>query len=168
MAFTWTEEHLDALAADIAADPGLSTLPKNSDGAWAIAQAYNLPASPDFWVWKTSLMEQDVYEATVDDASWNWATYKAQTLQDRDSWATMWRPGQVNPALAQTRSGWQAIFGGQGASQVQQNYLLAVGRRVATRTEKLYATGPGTTAQPATMTFEGTLSPSIVEQSWAE
>jgi hypothetical protein len=168
MPFTWTEEHFDALAADIAADPGLSTLPKNSDGAWAVAQAYNLPASPDFWVWKTSLMEQEVYEVVIDTLKWSWATYKAQTAQDRDSWSRMWNPGVVNPSLQQTRDGWQAIFGGQGASQVQQNYLLAVGRRQATRTEKLYATGAGTTASPATMTFEGTLSPSLVEQAWAE
>ena len=168
MEFVWTEAALDALAADIAADPGLSTLPKNSDGAWAIAQAYNLPAVPDFWVWKTALMEQEVYETVLDGAKWNWATYKSQTVQDRDAWARMWSPGQVNPSLTQTRDGWLAIFGGQGASQVQVNYLLALGRRLATRTEKLYATGEGTMGAPALMTFEGDVTMSVVEQAWAE
>jgi hypothetical protein len=167
----WTEAHLDQLAADIAADPTLSTLPHNGDSAVVVAQAYNLPAAPDFWVWKTALQEQEVYEATVGSASWSWQTYKQQTVQDRDAWARMWGPGVVNPSLQQTRDGWTAIFGGQGASQVQVNYLLALGRRLATRTEKLYANtaqGAGTTAAPATLVFEGTLPPSRVEQAWSE
>jgi hypothetical protein len=167
----WTEAQLDQLAADIAADPTLSTLPHNGDSAVAVAQAYNLPAAPAFWVWKTALQEQDVYESTVGSASWSWQTYKAQTVQDRDSWARMWGPGTVNPSLQQTRDGWQAIFGGQGASQVQVNYLLALGRRQATRTEKLYANtaqGAGTTAAPALMVFEGMLTPALVEQAWSE
>jgi hypothetical protein len=167
----WTEVQLDQLAADIAADPTLSTLPHNGDSAVVVAHAYNQPAAPDFWVWKTALQEQEVYEATVGSASWSWQTYKSQTVQDRDSWARMWAPGAVNPSLKQTRDGWLAIFGGQGASQVQVNYLLALGRRQATRTEKLYADtaqGAGTTAAPATMVFEGMLTPSLVEQAWSE
>jgi hypothetical protein len=168
----WTEAQLDQLAADIAADPTLSTLPHNGDSAVVVADAYNLPASPAFWVWRTTLQEQEVYEATADGTlHWNWATYKSQTVQDRDSWARMWGPGAVNPSLQQTRDGWLAIFGGQGASQTQVNYLLALGRRQATRTEKLYAStaqGAGTTAAPATLVFEGTLPPSRVEQAWSE
>jgi hypothetical protein len=167
----WTEASLDKLAADIAADPGLSQLPKNGDSAVVVAEAYNLAAVPDFWVWKTALQEQEVYESVVGTASWSWSTYKSQTVQDRDSWARMWAPGAVNPSLVQTRDGWQAIFGGQGASQAQVNYLLALGRRLATRTEKLYANtaqGAGSTAAPATMVFEGLLTSSLVEQAWAE
>ena len=168
----WTEANLDKLAADIAADPTLSTLPHNGDSAVVVAEAYNLPAQPDFWVWKTALQEQEVYEATAPDGTtWNWATYKGQSVQDRDSWTRMFNPGVVNPALKQTRDGWLAIFGGQGASQAQVNYLLAFSRRLASRTEKLYANtaqGAGSTAAPATMVFEGMLTPSLVEQAWAE
>jgi hypothetical protein len=168
----WTEVHLDQLAADIAADPTLSTLPHNGDSAVVVAHAYNLAAAPDFWVWRTSLGEQEVYEATVDGTQhWNWQTFKGQTVADKDAWARMWAPGVVNPSLGQTRDGWLTIFGGQGTSQVQVNYLLALGRRKATRTEKLYADtaqGVGTTAAPATMVFEGMLTPSLVEQAWAE
>jgi hypothetical protein len=167
----WTEAELDQLAADIAADPTLSTLPHNGDSAVVVAHAYNLPAAPDFWVWRTFLGEQEVYEATVGVVSWNWQTFKGQTVADKDAWARMWAPGVVNPSLKQTRDGWLTIFGGQGASQTQVNYLLALGRRQATRTEKLYADtsqGAGTTGAPATMVFEGPLSPSLVEQAWSE
>jgi len=36
-----TEDQLAALRADIAADPALAAQPMTSDGAWAIAEAYN-------------------------------------------------------------------------------------------------------------------------------
>jgi hypothetical protein len=165
-----TDAQYDQLAADIAADPTLRTLPHTSDSAVVVEDAYNLLATPAFWVWKTALREQEVYESTVSGASWSWATYKGQTVQDRDAWARMWAPGTVNPALQQTRDGWLAIFGGQGASQTQVNYLLALARMQATRAEKLFATtalGAGTTAAPATRTHEGPLTAWDVEQAWA-
>jgi hypothetical protein len=166
-----TEAQYDQLAADIAADPVLRLLPHNGDSAVMVKDAYNLLATPAFWVWKTMLQEQEVYEATVDGTQrWSWATYKGQSVQDRDAWARMWAPGAVNPALQQTRDGWLAIFGGQGASQVQVNYLLALARMQATRAEKLFADtsqGAGTTAAPATRTHQGPLTAWDVEQAWA-
>jgi|SRR5262245_60725262 len=124
-----------------------------------IANQYNQPSSPAFWVWRTSLSEKEVYEATSPaNTTWNWATYKSQTVQDRDSWARMFNPGVVNPSLKQTRDGWLAIFGGQGASQQQVNFLLSLGSRVALRNEALFANtsgGNGSTATPASLTYEG-------------
>jgi hypothetical protein len=151
-----TEAQYDQLQTDIAATPALSGL---SDQA--IAEYYNAPSTPAFWVWRARVTEQEVYESTVEGAKWSWPTFKAQTAQDRDSWVTMWHPGQVNPSLQQTRDGWLAIFGGQGASLTQVNYLLALSRRACNRIEKLLADisqGAGTTAAPALLTFVGTLS----------
>ena len=165
-----TPQQLQQLQADIAADPVLSQVPHTSDGALEVADAYNAQASPVFWVWKTSLLEQDVYETTSpDNPTWSWATYKAQTVQDRDSWARMFNPGLVNPSLRQTRDGWTAIFGGQGASLQQVNFLLALARRPARRIEALLyvpTLGTGTPASPANMGYEGTISGSDVEQAW--
>jgi hypothetical protein len=123
-----------------------------------ISDAYNLLAAPVFWVWRTSLAEKEIYEATVEGANWSWSTYKSQTVQDRDSWARMMAPGVVNPSLKQTRDGWQAIFGGQGASATQVTYLLTLSRRQALRGETLFANttaGNGSTATPATLAYEG-------------
>lgn len=153
---TLTEQQYDQLQGDIEANPALVGLADQ-----AVADYYNAQASPDFWVWRVTLGEQEVYETTADGGSWSWATYKAQTVQDRDSWARMWSPGVVNPSLKQTRDGWLAIFGGQGASQTQVNYLLALSRRAANRAEKLFANtsqGTGTTAAPALLVFIGKLS----------
>lgn len=169
MAFVWTEEALDALAADIAADPGLATLPHNSDGAWAVAQAYNLPAVPDFWVWRTMLAPKEIYETTTSDGTtWSWTLYINRSPAEQNAWRELTATtGYINAALANTRQGIADIFSGaQGTPQ--RTHLITLARRRASRTEKLFATGQGTTASPATMTFEGPLSPSLVEQAWAE
>ena len=127
---------------------------------WAGLQAvYNTQAAPVFWIWRVQLTPKEIYEATsVDNTTWSWATYKSQTVQDRDSWVQMMSPGQVNPSLKQTRDGWQAIFGGQGASQAQVTFLLSLSRRAALRAEALFANtsaGNGSAATPATLTYIG-------------
>jgi hypothetical protein len=127
-----------------------------------IVEAYNLLKTPLFWVWRSSLSEKEVYEATSPDGTkWSWSTYKSQTVQDRDSWARMFNPGVVNPSLQQTRDGWLAIFGGQGASAAQVNYLLSLGRRQALRAEALFANtaaGNGQAATPANLSMEGKIT----------
>jgi len=163
-AYTLTDADYQKLQTDITVTHQVefSTAVANNDDK-AISDAYGLVAVPDFWIWRTQLGEKEIYEATsVDNTTWNWATYKSQTVQDRDSWARMMSPGMVNPSLVQTRAGWQAIFGGQGASLQQVNFLLSLSRRQALRGEALFADtsgGAGTTAAPATLTFIGYLRP---------
>jgi hypothetical protein len=128
----------------------------------AIADAYNLNASPAFWVWKTSLSEKAIYEETSPTGSvWNWTTYIGQSVQERDAWARMFNPGVINPSLPQVRDAYNRIFGGTGASQTQRDHLTAMSRRLAQRDEALFANtggGAGTTAAPATLTYEGRLT----------
>jgi hypothetical protein len=166
-----TPQQLTALKVDIAAHPTYGTLPHTGDNAYTIAAGYNQLAVPDFWVLRTALTEKEIYEGTAPDGTtWSWATYKAQSVQDRDAWTRMMAPGVVNPSLEQTRAGWQAIFGGQGASLVQVNFLLALSRERASTAEKLLivpASGAGTSASPAVMGFQGSLTGSDVEQAWA-
>ena len=74
-------------------------------------------------------------------------------------------------SLKQTRDGWTAIFGGQGASQQQVNFLLSLSRREARRIEALLhvtSGGNGSTATPATMGYEGLLTGADVQQAWAQ
>jgi hypothetical protein len=162
------------LRADIAADPALNTLVHNADGAVFVADTYNLTAQPDFWVYKTALGEQAIYEHTSPDGTvWDWTTYIAQNQREADAWGRMFSGGggQINPALPQARGGVDKIFGGTGqAVQAQRAHLHSMFRRLATRAEKLFADtsqGAGTAPAPATMTFEGMLTMSDVEQAWA-
>lgn len=127
-----------------------------------IADEYNKPKNPAFWVWKSVLTEQEIYESTSPDAAaptWSWATYKAQSQQERDSWDTMLHPGKINPSLKQTRDSYNVIFGGQGASLTQNNYLIAISRRQARRIEALLIiAGNGAAATPGNMGYEGSLT----------
>ena len=129
-----------------------------------IADAYNALQAPTFWVWKTSVTEQDIYESTSPDAAaptWNWATFKGQQPADRDAWDTMMHPGRINPSLKQTRDAFSVIFGTQGASATQNAFLLALSRRPARRIEALLfvpTLGNGSAATPANMGYEGTIT----------
>lgn len=128
----------------------------------ALADVYNAIQSPTYWVWRSTLSEKDIYESTSPDSTtWSWATYKGQTVQERDSWNAMVRPGTINPSLAQTRAAFANIFGGQGASAQQNAFLLALSRRPARRIEAvLHVTtlGDGTAGNPANMGYEGLVS----------
>jgi hypothetical protein len=132
----------------------------------SIANAYNQQHYTPFWVWRTALREQEVYEATSpDNTVWSWTTYKSQTAADKDAWGRMFGPGVVNPSLQQTRNGWSAIFGTQGASAGQITFLLALARRLGLRGEVLFVvpgSGDGSPGTPAVMTFEGKLTYSDV------
>jgi hypothetical protein len=164
-----TTAQLQALKADIAADPALKDLPRNSDSAFAIADAYNLPANPDFWVWKTTLRKIDVVSETGPDGTvFSWSSYIARSAAEQNAWAQNWNSTlTVNPSLPQVRAAFADIFSGSNNNApATRTHLLAMARRKATRAEKLFATGTGTAATPATLTFEGALRFSDVEQAW--
>jgi hypothetical protein len=165
-----TSTQQTTLAADIAADGTLGALPHNSDSADAIATAYAVNASPDFWVWRTSVPAKEIYETTTADATvWSWTAYIARSQAERDAWGAMTMAlGVINAALANTRQGIADIFSGTGIAATQRTHLLTVGRRRATRIEKLLATGTGSTASPAVMGFEGALSLNDVLHAWGQ
>jgi hypothetical protein len=128
-----------------------------------IANAYNVPASPAFWVWKSVLREQEVYESTsVDGTVWDWDPYIAQTAAEHDAWGRMFNAGQINPSLPQTRTGFLKIFKGSTAPiTAQRTHLLALSRRSALRGEVLFAVttaGDGSAATPANAVFEGKIT----------
>jgi len=156
------------LLADIAADGALASLPHNSDSADAIATAYRAVASPDFWVKRTNLTPKEIYEATTTDGtSWSWTIYINRSAAERDCWQALTSVGMLNTALANVEQAIQDIFSGAGGL-AQRTHLLTVRRRRATRIEKLLATGPGSTASPATMQFEGALDLNDVLHAWGQ
>lgn len=144
-----TTQQLQMLKADIAADPVLSAYPNNSDGSYEIAKAYNLQASPNFTVWKKSVPVSDVGEAMKSSEVAGLTTADTNRLMVLVQYAG----GNFNPSLTETRAGFDDIFSGAGGTQTRQA-LLVLWRRLATRGEKLFATGTGTDASPATSAFE--------------
>lgn len=158
MAFT--PEQLATLKADILADSAFESLPHNSDGQYAVAAAYNLPAIPAFTVWKTSVGSADWREAIIGGGG---ATQlDALTASKRDS--LLWAVGDVlNPSIPAVRAALDDFCGSQNTLKAA---LLAVQKRTATRLEKLFATGTGSAVSPATMGFEGSVSYPDIPMWW--
>lgn len=162
----------------INADGALSPQPLNDTGYQVIADAMNVNASPDFWVWRTSVAQSEyVGAASVDATTWSWSEYIGRSQGERDAWRQLFASnssGTVNPTLANVRAAVTDIFSGAGASPTAQRaHFLATSRRKARRWEKLLATGTGSTASPGVLAFaadgvtyaEGVLANSEVEQA---
>jgi hypothetical protein len=154
-----TPAQLTALQASIAADSTLSALPHDDDSAFTIAAAYNQLASPAFRVWRSDIPTKDVKKVIV------WTEYIGRSVGERDAFTLMISNGVVNAADANVRQGFNDIFSGPSGVTTRAN-LTALAKRDATRAEKLFATGTGSDAAPATMTFEGTLSYRDVVDAW--
>lgn len=157
----FTTAQIAAIKADITANPDLAALPAGGDGAFAVAALYNLPASPAYIVWKSKVTEADIVSLTSDElTTWSWPAYIARSAAEQAGWSRMVGvTGVINPALPQVRQAILDIFSGTGAQAIaQRTHLAAMGKRSATRIEKLFATGSGVTATPSTTVFEGIIS----------
>lgn len=158
-----TSAQLTAIKNDIAADNTLNSFPNNEDGAAAIAAIYNVGAAPSYWVWRTFVSDSDMYEQTsLDATTWSWSIYIGRSQAERDAWRQMVNmKGGINPSLANTRAGYADIFSGAGGL-AQRTHLTSLGRRTASRVEKLLAVATvggvgqrGITTNPDTMGSEG-------------
>ena len=148
-----TTSQLATLRADIIADGTLNAQPNNSDGNSVIAAAYNLNAVPDFWVWRTSVPKSEMTNSVSVDAttfSWTGTGFITRSVGERDAWRELFGEGGVcNPSLANVRQAFSDIFSGATApAPANRTHLTTVARRKATRGEKLFATGTGSTASP--------------------
>jgi hypothetical protein len=148
-----TTQQLATMKADILANPDLNSKPNNSDGAFEIARLYNLDAAPNFTVWKTNVPINDVGKKFNGTELAGLTTGNQTRLQT----LAMYLAGGVNPTLPDCRQFFDDVFSGAGGATTRAN-LLALWKRLASRVEKLYATGTGTDPAPATLTFEGDLS----------
>jgi hypothetical protein len=147
-----TPAQLATLKAAILADPALSSQPMNSDGAYAIAQALNLSASPNWTVWKTEVAMVEVGKNINGSELGGLTTANHTRLQT----IIQISGGTINPSLADQRAFFDDVFSGAGGALTRAK-LLILWKRLATRGEKLYTTGTGSDASPATLVFEGNI-----------
>lgn len=159
-----TTQQKQLLKTTIQGDPALNGLFGTSgNAAQAIADAMNLPASPAFTVWKTNVEIRDVGDNIVGTDLAGLSTLNNTRLQT----AVILGGGGVNASLADRRAFFDDIFSGAGGSATRAK-LLTLWKRLATRAEKLFATGAGSDAVPATMSAaEGLLTVENVDQAMA-
>jgi hypothetical protein len=148
-----TTAQLATLKADILADPVLAAFPMNSDGAWEIAALYNLAAAPEWIVWKTDVDPEDIMRNGMD-----WTRVDNLSVGKARIWDWLTKLGTFDASKANIRSGIDATWVGTAADLAVRAMVYTHCKRSATRIEKLFSTGTGSDASPATMGFEGQLS----------
>ena len=142
-----TEAQRTTLLADILANQ--DTADKYAIGDLSsLANLYNADAAPAFVVWRTSIPPADYREAIV------WTEVDALTVGKARiwEWITQSMTGNLNAASANVRQGLLDCWASNTTTRTQ---LTAAAKRNASRIEKLFATGTGSTASPATMAVEG-------------
>ena len=167
---TLTGAQLQTLATAIASDPLLNNLPHDSDGAALVVNNMNQAGSPVFWVWRTSVSKREmVGSVSVDGTTFTWAGngFITRSAGELTAWQELFdTEGNVNPSLTNVRQAFTDIFSGTGNAASNRTHLAATGRRTASKFEKLYTTGTGTTASPGLLGVEGPVTVDNVILCW--
>ena len=150
-----TPAQLATLKAAILADGTLT-----GASAVTIAGVFNALAAPAFTVWKTSVSTGNVGKAFVATS----IAGMTSANNDRLVSFALWNPDGVNPSRADQRTFFDDVFSVASGAPTR-TALAALWRRFATRAEKLFATGTGSDAAPATLAFEGSISADDVREA---
>ena len=117
-----------------------------------IAAALSAAAAPTFYVWRTSYSPEQIRAAMT--VNLGTAQLDALTAGKRD--ALLWFIGAtINPSDPAVAATLDDFCGSQNTLKAS---LLNGAKRAATVAEKLLATGTGSLASAATLTYEGAVS----------
>ncbi len=148
---------MTSLKAAFAADPTATAF--INVGQYAqVASLYNAAASPSFTTWKTNVTMMEIGKKVNGSELGGLTTANHTRLQT----IIQISAGSINPSLPDQRAFFDDVFSGAGGTTTRAN-LLALWKRLATKAEKVCATGTGSDASPATLTFEGNLTATDVE-----
>lgn len=142
------------LKAAIQADSTANSFYTDGD-LGGLAAYYNAPASPAFTVWKSLVPWPIVGDKINATELVGLTTGKLTQLQT----LALISPTGINPSITDRRDALDQIFSAASGT-ITRPALLILWKRLATRLEKVFATGTGSDASPATLVVEGTLSTS--------
>lgn len=155
---TLRDDIIESTDPDVVAARGGGVVGRNDT---ELARLYNLASAKI--VWRTNVTRAELYhQVSAEGTSWNWTTYKAQSVTEQNAWTQMFMGDEANFSLDNLRAGVDAIFSGAGGPAAQRAHVSAVAKRPATRAEALFTTGTGTLASPGKLVVEGTLTPADV------
>lgn len=138
---------LSILKASALADPSAAALIASADDI-ALASWFNEATS--HIVWRSVLSPEMARAAIIEGAT----QLDALTVGKRDS--LFWLcSGNLNPSSVSVRA---AIDDLCGTQNMLKSALQAAQKRSSTRAEKALASGTGTTASPAVLSYEGLIS----------
>lgn len=155
-----TDAQKQTLKTFIAANPVWAAMPKNSDTAFFIAAELNKDSPETFIVWKTSVSQDEIMMNGFD-----WVQVDNLSVGKARIWEWLFNNEQrvMNPSKLNVRAGIAECWKGTAAMLAVQAVVLGHCKRQATVIEKLLATGTGTDASPATMSYESPISYQEVE-----
>lgn len=160
-----TPQQCQTLKTDIAADPALAAISEGSDrNDQAIANAYNIDALPDYWVFRYDLGKDEIIRTkSVTGTSFTitGTGYIGLTQGERDAFdrITFDKDGKTNCGLPNVVQGFIDIFSGSAANRA---HLAAMCRRRASRIEKLFASNIGLPTSCNGGTATGTTGPCVM------
>lgn len=153
MALTTTQAQ--TLKAAIDANPTWAAFPNTSDGAFGLAILLNEEATPAYVVWRTSLGLSEITQN-----GFTWVEVDNLTVGKARIWEWMFdnETRSINPSKVNIRDGIIEVWRGTAAKLAVQAVVFSHCKRNASEVEKILATGLGSDADPAVMSFEGTVS----------
>ena len=139
----------------IEADSVLNLIPHTQDGAYAISEALQAIASPDFIVWRTNVSKDEIMQNGFD-----WTQVDNTTVGKARIWEWMFDNGAnaIDPSKDNIRTGINEAWKGSQSMLDVRAAIYVHCKRKANILEKLFATGTGSDASPATMVIEGSIS----------
>lgn len=149
-----TSTQRTTLANFINGDAAINTQPMNTEGAGVIAAYLNDSSSSTFIVWRTSVPLNEI----MGDVGFDWTRVDNLSVGKARVWEWMKMSGAMNPSQANIRGGVDAVWVGTQADLNVRTAVYVHFKRVATRFEKLFAVGTGSSASPATLVIEGAVS----------
>jgi len=147
-----TSTQRQTLKADILATPEAAQL--FTDGNLSgLADYYNAPAAPGVTVWKPQVTRTEIMQNGFD-----WTRVDNLSIGKARVWEWMFTEGFTNPSKVNVRAGIDQVWVGTAADLAVRAAVYVHCKRLASRIEKLFATGAGSDAAPATMAVEGPIS----------
>lgn len=173
-----TSAQLQILKTDIANSGDLNSQPNNDDGNFEISRLYGLDSSPNFYVYKNNIPVQEIYNqitwanltpTDAPDGTTTWLN-RAMMCQSKQFNLQIILQGQsfIDATKNNLRAGLQDCLtnvpAGISGANVSAGWVPVRDSlyQVANRGEKLFASGIGTSGNPATRTVYGKISVSDV------
>lgn len=149
-------QQLIVLKAAIAAetDPAFVQL-RQEGGTGLMAEWFNVAASPAFVVWRTSVTQDEIMQNGFD-----WVQVDNLSVGKARIWEWLFdnQSNTINPSKANVRAGIDEAWKGTAAMLAVREAVYSHCKRSATRAEKLFASGVGSTVSPGLLGWEGTVS----------
>lgn len=159
-----TNDQLLTLRDYILSVPAWAALPVNSDTSYFIADELRKEATPAFVVWRSSVTQDEIMQNGFD-----WVRVDNLSVGKARIWEWLFdnQSATCNPSKINVRAGIDECWKGNAADLAVRAAVYVHCKRNANVLEKLFATGAGTDASPATMAVEGGLSYSEVQAARA-